>query len=264
MIRDRKKSSIDRFFSLNPHIRWALLVLIVTIFTIGLYPGLVIKKHQYAIGDVVKTDIKAYADFFIEDKAATEAHRRQAVDSVVTVYDLNPKILKGTVIRLNDAFDQLRLLYEQETKKLETELQALPVPMSTPSEAPVEPADVPDLPQVPLAERMLAKKSRFEAIIGLEISNGAFSILTENKFTEEIPRLLTTIITQVLSTGVVANKEILLKESDRGITLRNVETMTETHVLNLKQFYGPDQARTMVRVVGDPLKFATGLGLMGM
>jgi membrane-associated HD superfamily phosphohydrolase len=65
--------------------------------------------------------------------------------------------------------------------------------------------------------------------------------------------LLTTIVTQILSTGVVANKEILLKESGKGITLRNVETLTETHVLNLKQFYGPDQAKTMVRVVGDPL-----------
>jgi len=29
--------------------------------------------------------------------------------------------------------------------------------------------------------------------------------------------------------------------------------LTETHVLNLKQFYGPDQAKMMVRVVGDPL-----------
>ena len=264
MIRDRKKKSIDRYFSLNPHIRWALLVLIVVIFTTGLYPGLVIKKHRYDSGDVVKTDIKASEDFFIEDKAATEAHRRQAVDSVVTVYDLNPKILKGKVTRLNNAFDQLWLIFEQETEKLKTESQTLPAPLSTSGVAPVEPADVPDLPQVPLAERMLAKKSLFENTIGIEISNGAFSILTDHGFAKDIPRLLTTIITQVLSTGVAANKEILLKESDKGITLRNVETLTETHVLNLKQFYGPDQAKTMVRVVGDPLLKGMNYALLNL
>ena len=125
MIRDRKKKSIDRFFNLNPHIRWALLVLILAIFATGLYPGLVIKKHRYAVGDVAKTDIKAAEDFFIEDEAATEGNRRQAVDSVVTVYDLNPQILKGTVARLTDAFDQMRSLYDQETLKLETESQNL-------------------------------------------------------------------------------------------------------------------------------------------
>jgi cyclic-di-AMP phosphodiesterase PgpH len=253
MIRDRKKKSIDRFFSLNPHIRWVLLVLIVIIFTIGLYPGLVIKKHHYNSGDVVNTDIKATADFFIEDHAATEANRRQAVDGVLPVYDLNPKILKSAVNRLNNAFDQLRSIYEKEAENLSAESQTLPASPSASGKAPMEPSEVPDLPQVPLAERMLAKKNVLEEAIGIEIGNDAFSILTEHAFSSDIPRLLTTITTQVLSAGVVANKEILLKESDKGITLRNVATLTETPVLNLKQFYGPDQAKAMVRVVGDPL-----------
>lgn len=264
MIRDRKKKSIDLYFSLSPHIRWALLVLIVAVFATGLYPGLIIKKHPYDIGDVAKTDIKASEDFFIEDKAATEANRRQAVDSVVTVYDLNPAVLKGTVARLNDAFDQLRSMYEQETWKMETESQALPAPLSTSGNAPVGPDDVPDLPQVPLRERMLAGKSMFEDRIGIKISTGAFSVLTEHGFSRDISRLLTTIITQVLSTGVVANKEILLKESGKGITLRNVETLTETHLLNLRKFFGPDQAKSMVRIVGDPLLKGVDYALLNL
>ena len=264
MIRDRKKKPISHFFSLNPHIRWALLVLILVVFTTGLYPGLVIKKHRYDSGDVVKTDIKSSVDFFIEDLAVTEVHRRQAVDSVLPVYDLNPKILKGTVARLNDAFDQLRSIYETETKNLERNTKRFPQALSASDRALVELTDVPDLPQVSLAERMLAKKSLLEKATGIDISNEAFSILIENEFETDIPKLLTTIITQVLSAGVVANKEILLKESDQGITLRNVETLTETHVLNLKQFYGPDQARTMVRVVGDPLLKGMNYALLNL
>jgi putative nucleotidyltransferase with HDIG domain len=264
MIRDRKKKYIDHLFNMNPHIRWALLVLIVIVFTTGLYPGLVIKKNHYNSGDVVKSDIKASEDFFIEDRAATAVNRRQAADSVVPVYDLNPKILKGTVSRLNDAFDQLRSMYEKETKNRAAESQASPASLPASDNSPVKPAEVPDLPQVPLAERMLAKKSLLEKAIGIEVSNEAFSILIENRFSKEIPRLLTTIITQVLSNGVAANKKILLKESEKGITLRNVETLTETHVLNLKQFYGLDQAKTMVRVVGDPLLKGMNYALLNL
>jgi cyclic-di-AMP phosphodiesterase PgpH len=264
MIRDRKKKSIDLFFKASPLIRWVLLGLIVIIFTIGLYPSLVIKKHTYAIGDVVNNDIKASEDFFIEDKAATETHRRQAIDNVLTVYDLNPKILKGTVTRINDAFDRLRAIHDEEIKKLQMVPRSLPTPLSDSGSVPAEPDRVPDLSQISLTERMLTKKSDFENRLGIEISNGAFSVLVEHEFSKEIPRLMTTIITEVLSTGVVANKEFLLKESDKGILLRNVETLTETHVLNLKQFHGPDQAKTMVRIVGDPLLKGMNYALLNL
>lgn len=261
MIRDRKKKSIDRFFRESPHVRWALLLLILGVFTIGLYPSLMVNKHHYEIGDVVKKDIKATDDFFIEDEVATEALRRQAVDNVVTVYDLNPKILKGTVTRLSDAFTRLRVIYNQEKDKLQSaNATAAPV-----SQAPsYDPADMPDLPRVPLKERMLASKGLFETILGININTDTFSILSDQGFSEEISRLLTTIVTQVLSMGVVANKEVLLKEADKGITLRNLETLSETHILNLKQFYGPDQARTMVRVVADPLVKGMGHDLVNV
>jgi len=60
-------------------------------------------------------------------------------------------------------------------------------------------------------------------------------------------------LTQILENGVVTNKEILLKEIDRGITLREVETRDERVERNLKAFYGNEQAKTMVRVIGQPL-----------
>ena len=51
---------------------------------------------------------------------------------------------------------------------------------------------------------------------------------------------------------MVTNKEILLKEMDKGIILRNVNTQKERGVRNLKQFYGLDQAKTRARVTGQP------------
>ena len=160
-MRERKKESIDRFFNLNPHIRWGLMAFIAIVFAVALYPSLVVKKHQYAIGDVVQSDVKASQDFFIEDESATETYRKQAVDSILTVYDLNPKILTSTVDGLNEAFSLMQAAYKSERQKIEKESRSFNDPEMANQPVPVEPTDVPDLPMVSLAERMRAKKKSF-------------------------------------------------------------------------------------------------------
>jgi len=56
-----------------------------------------------------------------------------------------------------------------------------------------------------------------------------------------------------MENGVVTNKEILLNRSDRGIVLRDIKTKNEKLVYNLKHFYGLDQAKTMVTIIGQPV-----------
>ncbi|MDL2329492.1 HDIG domain-containing protein [Desulfosarcina sp. OttesenSCG-928-A07] len=242
---DRKKNTFLNTFKTRSHIRWALFLLILFIFTISLYPSLGSRTDTYAVGDVAMTDIKATHDFYVNDEDATAAFRRQAVRGVVTVYDLNPKVLKSAAGRVNDAFFRMREIYQEESKKNNS-----PAPSSG---RPVSPNITQPLPEVSLAERMMTHRRLFASILGIEVSREAFSIFNANEFSENIAQVITTIVTQVLSTGVVANKEELLKDLDTGIALRDVETLTETRILNLKQFYGPDQAKTMARVEADPL-----------
>ncbi len=265
MVGNRKKRPLMTLLSASPHIRWVLLLSIVATFATALYPSVVVKKHRYQIGDVVKSDIKAAEEFFIEDQAATEGQRRQAIAGVITVYDFNPTIQKTTLTRLNDAFDQLQSIYTETAENLEKQLQALPASPSLSSQTGViTPAEAPDLPPLSLAERLLPSKSLFESIIGIEFSNEAFSVLIEHQFSKEIPRLVGAIISQVFANGVVTNKEMLLQESEKGVNLRNLETLSETHVMNLRQYYGPDQARTMVRVIGDPLLKGMNAALLNL
>ena len=265
MVGNRKKRPLMTLLSASPHIRWVLLLSIVATFATALYPSVVVKKHRYQIGDVVNSDIKAAEEFFIEDQAATEGQRRQAIAGVITVYDFNPTIQKTTLTRLNDAFDQLQAIYTDTAVNLEKQLQALPASPSLSSQTGViTPAEAPDLPPLSLAERLLPSKNLFESIIGIEFSNEAFSVLIEHQFSKEIPRLVGAIISQVFANGVVTNKEMLLQESEKGVSLRNLETLSETHVMNLRQYYGPDQAKTMVRVIGDPLLKGMNAALLNL
>ncbi len=236
----RAKQDILRM-SLDEWAKTLILILVVGCFVILLYPSLVVKQHNYAPGDIAERDIKASRDFFVEDKAATENSRAQAVEQVLTVYDLDPRINKGINAKVRTAF--------QTMNKTLLDLQAHePVSEDGNQTSARETAQSGDW-----QNELLAQKPNFESQLGLEINRGAYEILIEEQFSPAIADLICKILVEIMANGVVANKEVLLKEVDKGITLRNVATQTEKPVLALRQFYGPDQAKTMVRIVAEPL-----------
>lgn len=214
----------------NRYVFWSLLIGITVIFTIILCPNLVIKNYSYNIGDIVERDIKAPKDFFIENRDATQESRRQAVEAVLTVYDHDTILAHTLSRRINEAFADLRRLFEFESASTGTSDK-----------------------KAPLHDRILQMKDKFEEKMGISVSNGAYKILEDEKFSQNISNLIGKILKQILDHGIVANRETLLKEYEKGIILRSVQTKKEETVLDLKRFYGPDQAKTMVRIIGRPI-----------
>lgn len=240
---EKQKKTIHQFFVSSRYVRWALLALVTILFTLTLSPNLVSVNPIYRLGDVADRDIKAPKDFFIEDEQASVANRKKAVDAVLTVYDLDDTLLIKLTGRVNRAFDDIRTLIEKHRAAA-----TLPEPSAeTAQTAAASPAEPQDL------ESLIRKKMpEFEKTLGIGVSQGAFKILVKEEFSSEISNLIVQILAEILGNGVVTNKEILLKESDRGIILRSVGTQKESAVESLKQIYGLDQAKTMVRIVGQP------------
>ncbi|MDH4206059.1 MAG: HD domain-containing protein [Desulfobacteraceae bacterium] len=232
--------SLNRLIDNSDSVRWALLVAVTIIFTILLYPNLVIKKYSYKLGDVVTRDIKAAKNFLIEDKDATEASRKQAVDNVLTVYDHDVNITTKTNQKIKNAFDDLRATLE--TIK---SIDSLKKSGTSSSESEEQKLIVHNL--------IWQKKADFEEKIGISVSDSDYKILELEAFSSDISNLISSILAEILDNGVVANKEILLKETDRGIILSDIKTKNEMLVYNLKHFYGLDQAKTMVKVIGNPI-----------
>ena len=232
--------SLNRLIENSDRVRWALLIAVTIIFTILLYPNLVIKKYSYKLGDVVTRDIKAVKNFLIEDKDATEASRKQAVENVLTVYDHDVNISRKTNQRIKKAFDDLRATIEtiksidslkkSETSSSENEEQKLT-----------------------LHNLIWQKKTDFEGKIGISVSDADYKVLELEAFSSDISNLISNILAEIYDNGVVANKEMLLKEADRGIILSDIKTKNEMLVYDLKHFYGLDQAKTMVRIIGQPM-----------
>ena len=231
----------NRLIRSDYRLRWGILIGVTILFTLILYPSLVTQKHSYNLGDVAERDIKAPIDFLIEDKEATEAKRLQAIEEIQTVYDHNTILSSKLSVQVESAFDDLRVLFEPKEEPVESAADpALPIP-APPSE---------EKPSV--SQQVQQMKDVFEEKVGIPVSNGAYRILEAEEFSTQISDLITRILTEVLDNGVVANKDILLNKLDKGIVLRDINTKEESTVYSLKRFYGIDQAKTMVTIVGQP------------
>ncbi|MFH2218039.1 MAG: HDIG domain-containing metalloprotein [Pseudomonadota bacterium] len=239
----KKKKILLEFLNTSKLVPWAILFGVTIIFTVIQYPKLVITRVSYGLGDVVEKDIKASKNFFIEDEDATNAKRRQAEEEVLTVYDHDVTLASRLSLNVAQAFDDLREVLEPEPA---VQNESAETKADTGSNvAAAETADKTEL--------IRQMKTDFEKKIGITISSDVYSVLEKEKFAPEISNIITSILIEILDNGVVTNKELLLREIDTGITLRTVGTNEEIVVYKLKKFYGLDQAKTMVRILGQPV-----------
>ncbi|MCK5099262.1 MAG: HD family phosphohydrolase, partial [Desulfobacteraceae bacterium] len=224
---DNNIRQAKEFLQTSPYVLWLMLILITVLFTITYYPKQSKISYSYGIGDVAKRDIKAPRNFFVEDKKATNIKRDEVKESVKIVYDFDANLLE----KISSNIDAAMKIPLELFKKAEEQNQE------------------PD----PTFAIVLDTKPAFEEKMGIELSKGAYSILYKDRFSSDIALKIKTIIKKILTNGIVANKEILLKEAHKGIILRTIGSKKERTVNNLKTFYGPDQAKTMVRIEGQPL-----------
>ena len=108
MGKEKNKESGSKFHDYNRRFRWGILCTVTILFSIILFPNLVITRHQYNLGDVAERDIKSPRDFFIEDQAATEINRRQSVDKVLTVYDYDSDLARVLTRNVEAVFAEMR------------------------------------------------------------------------------------------------------------------------------------------------------------
>lgn len=217
------------------------MIAVTILYTIIFHPDLIATKHSYKVGDIAERDIKSPKNFFIEDKDATEAKREQSVEEVSTVYDHDTMLYRDISDRVNQAFHDLRTLFESPDKTQEgTSSKNLKTPLTGNTDA------------IKIAtDRAWQEIGEFEEKIGIPISKGAYSILVQEKFSVDISNAITDILTEILLNGVVIDKEILLKEIDKGIVLKTVGSGQEKTVKDLKLFYGLDEAKTIAKITGQ-------------
>jgi hypothetical protein len=238
-----------------------------------LYPNLVLTRHIYELGEVAERNIKAPVDLLIEDKEATSVTRQQSIDAVLTVYDFDDTLIFKLIRRIQDAFAEMRDYVEFIEKEInqqasdemqkatnisEANSNTLITKSNSASANPtsqtsMEKTNVPLLENPTFLKAIREKKTDFLKKLGIQISDANYLTLVNERFSKEIQDLTTQILRALLINGVVANKTLLLKEETNGIIVKNIASQKEQLIKDVKRYYGIDQAKAMVWIIGQPL-----------
>ena len=242
---EKHTESVRRLFYESRSFRWILLPALTVFFIVLLYPHLIVTQPSYKLGDVAERDIKAPQDFFVEDNSATETNRRRAAAEVLTVYDYDSTLLPALDARIAKAFDDLHTVLEEAAAAPELRRTVAVYGRSVSPREELE---------SPLATKQIWQyRDDFAQKIGIDVKDDAFKILLEEGFPYQVVSGVHQILSTVLGKGVVSNRAMLLKDADKGIALRDLGTKNERVITDLKQFYDLDQAKSMVRFIGEPL-----------
>ncbi len=237
MFKEKRKKKIWDWFSNSPNIRWIILLLITVIFIFMFYPSLGNIRHNYVVGDVAQRNIKAPRDFWVVDKEATADNQKSAVDKVLTVYDLNYALLPRLTQCIFDAFSDMNALFAaEENLSRENKInEQNSVENQVQNEITIVSNDIRN------------QKEEFEQKIGITVGAQDYSFLEKELFSSDIAEKIISIISEIYQDGVVANKELLLSDSDKGIVVRNLSSKNEKIEKDINRYLGLDEAKNMVK-----------------
>src|SRR5829696_1564173 len=187
-----------------------------------LMPGAFLFTRRAVPGTIADHDYVASRDLLLNDDEATRIKQREAREKVLPVYDLEPG---GTAER--DA--QVTQLFGRGRRLL---ARAAAAEKDAKGEAAARETAVREL------------TASLQAPDGLRITAAQARQLARKGFSPELEDRVRGALTQALRRGVVANKELLLENRLRGVTLRNLATGAERVHFDLFENLGyPDEAR---------------------
>jgi putative nucleotidyltransferase with HDIG domain len=198
---------------------WAWLGAFLLLGTWCLQPGAFHFSRRAQPGTIADHDYVASRDLPLNDDEATARKQRAARDAVLPVYDFAPGAIAEREGQIAQLFAQGRGLLAAAAGGEAAAREAVVRALST------EPAS----PQAPHAVRLTAAQAE---------------LLARKGFSPELEDHLRGALNQVLRRGVVANKDLLLENRLRGVTLRNLATGAEGSHFDLFDHVGyPGEAR---------------------
>ncbi|MDD5224652.1 MAG: HDIG domain-containing protein [bacterium] len=169
--------------------RWVLVVLVAILIAVILSPNLRLLRVRYQVGEVADRNIKSPMDLWLTDRPATEKKKAEAEALVPAVFDYD----SGLKDRVRE---KIRQMMQAGRKNMSSPLRG-----KNPG----------------LAESQLKKE--LEEIGDLSFSEEDIRVLTSRRFSASLEQKLAGLLEGVLSRQIVSDREVILKEWDRGIMI---------------------------------------------
>ncbi|MFP3867017.1 MAG: HD family phosphohydrolase [Desulfobacteraceae bacterium] len=188
----------------------------------------------YQVGDVAKENIKATADFLVEDQESTAQRRKELLDQVRSVYDLDVRVGQEIQERLHEAFVFMRQCYQEAQKQKAAE----------DSSKQGEGAKTSSFEQI--YSLLLLKKPEFERLLGTSIPDQNFYQLAQSEFDDDLEKLISQQVGQIMSQGIISDHATLGGERGRGIVVRSLPSRSEWIEDNPEHFLELQEAKSRI------------------
>jgi putative nucleotidyltransferase with HDIG domain len=191
--------------------RWALIVGAALLAAFITAP----RGFQYydlTVGEPAPEKIVSPITFQVIDESATNKNRDESLKSVLPVYDFDDEMVHDVQSRIISAFNYMRDYLAAETAFREKEASGSKEKQPS---AETKPASKPPFRVVD--EQTL--RTRFENLLGANITLSSFSMLRSVGFSPHVERDLRSLVVPVLMKGVVQSRELVMRDGKRGILL---------------------------------------------
>lgn len=168
-------------------------------------PEIKLPVNVFKEHEIAADDVRATVNFFATDTLATEARRREAFNEVKPVYEFAPNALDSAVAAIRSAFEE-----------------------TGPEQPDYDAATV---------SRLVLKNW---AVTPTPTLAQSLASLEERRDFEEV---VSTFLSPLYQRGVVVNRDMLIRESERGITVRNTVTGVERPIVEPRNTVDFDAAR---------------------
>ncbi len=229
---------------LKPTALWLLGVITAVSIAFILAPSFHSDTRPLNVGDISRSDIKAPADFSVEDKTTTTKRREEALAQLLSIYDFDTDM--GKVIdKINFLFAQIAKNNYQD--KAEEAAQAPDIPRAEPISPPK--AAGKENVAAPAKPKELSLEERWKLVVhknSLPISFKTFQTLQNPLFNQLIKEKAVTLATRAMENGIVGNKELLLREKEKGIIKRNLKTKSQKVIKDISIFWDMEEAKQAI------------------
>jgi len=198
--------------------KWFIGIGTALLLTFFLSPTLQLPLKDYQVGDIVRKEIKSAQDLLVEDEKSTQEKRIEAERSVLSVYDYDQDVLSDAENRVRSTFESLTNSFKETGKG---------------------------------ADQNTLRKKEWEAALRLPLPQWEWAILVREGFNPSIGEYALKLIAPILKKGVVNDKDLLDPDSDKGVTIRNIQTREERKNLPPFSFLDFKEARAKLRAQAD-------------
>ena len=229
--------------------KWLLLAALSIAISALVSPTFIVENPQYLLGDIADRNVKAKHDFLIEDEEATAKKREEAIRQSPIVYDLDERITRNLIDKLEASFKAMRETELSAESESPPGSQGQQSTQSAKDQRPVKSVTDPQkvLSAPPSGtEQMLGKKKDFEEFLGCSLTGDIFNCLIEQQFSLEVQEKIQNLIKTTMGRGIASSKAWGHGEHGVNIMIRKLETGEEILIPPPFPYPDIDEARKMI------------------